>query len=565
MWKHFRRLVAVVGIIGLLSSCDSTVDESKENSDQIEEQDADDVQKLSEAHGIDVSSLSMTRFGDEVGLTFQSPKYSSFATEGTLTIEGNVSRHEQLAEDYVWIQLISLANKDDVFNYYATFDESGNFEYDVKFHYGADEYEIDIYAPSDQVGEEGQFYEGASMTVLNVNDERQREIEYTPLGLENDLSFVAPLDGFLEADRSVVVQGTVNNERDDELLLIHVTYEQDQEEFLVPINNQSFEEEVPLQFGEGEHKITVLLDTGDDDLYYEAASFIVNRTTDESLISIDHFDQYYERGVTLEAPAVTDLLYYEGQEYEIEGTIDSTIVGSEDISHMIVTTEHESGVEAHYYVPVEDYQFKGMIYFRFGEGEYDVTVSVPDPYEEGENYFVFYGTSLFTHNVEGAEDLRSLLPSVGIESDDPVIISLANQLTDGIDNDRDRAKAIYDYVATTIAYDVDKLENNAFEMDDSAIKTLETRQGVCQDYAFLTIALLRALDMEANYVAGVTSTGERHAWVDVSVDGEWLEMDPTWGAGFIQDDEFHFQYNPDYFDPDSAFLSETHTREEIIY
>lgn len=182
MWKYFRRLVAVVGIIGLLSSCDSTVDESKESSEQMEERDVDDVQKLSEAHGIDVSSLSTTRFGDEVGLTFQNPRYASFATEGTLTIEGNVSRHEQLAEDYVWIQLTSLANKDDVFNYYATFDESGDFEYDVKFHYGADEYEIDIYAPSDQVGEEGQFYEGASITVLNVNDERQREIEYTPLG-----------------------------------------------------------------------------------------------------------------------------------------------------------------------------------------------------------------------------------------------------------------------------------------------------------------------------------------------------------------------------------------------
>ncbi|EZH65588.1 hypothetical protein DH09_14895 [Bacillaceae bacterium JMAK1] len=565
MWKHFRSLVAVVGIIGLLSSCDSMVDESEESSEQIEERDVDEVQKLSETHGIDVTSLSMTRFGDEVGLTIQSPLYASFATEGALTIQGNISRHVQFSEDYVWIQVTPVDNKDDVFNYYATFDENGNFEYDVQFHYGAAEYELGIYAPSNQVGEEGQFYEGATITVLNVNNERQRDIEYTPLGLEYDLTFEEPMNGFLEADRSIAVQGTVNNESNEELLLIHVTYGQDQEEFLVPINNETFEEEIPLQFGEGEHKITVLLDTGDDDLYYEAASFIANRTTDEPLISIDHFDQYYERGVTLEAPAVTDPLNHEGQEYEIQGTIDPAVSGSEDISHMIVTTEHETGIEAHYYVPVEDYQFKGTIYFRFGEGEYDVTVSVPDPYEEGENYFVFYGTSIFTHDVQGAQDLRSLLPSVGIESDHPTIISLANQLTDGIENERDRAKAIYDYVATTIAYDVEKLENNAFEMDDSALKTLETRQGVCQDYAFLTIALLRAIDMEANYVAGVTSTGERHAWVDVSVDGEWLEMDPTWGAGFIQDDEFHFQYNPDYFDPDPAFLNETHTREEIIY
>ncbi len=69
--------------------------------------------------------------------------------------------------------------------------------------------------------------------------------------------------------------------------------------------------------------------------------------------------------------------------------------------------------------------------------------------------------------------------------------------------------------------------------------------------------------MEAHYVNG--DAGERHAWVEVKVDGEWLEMDPTWGAGYIIDGKFQFHYTEDYFDPDPAFLAETHTREGIMY
>ena len=69
--------------------------------------------------------------------------------------------------------------------------------------------------------------------------------------------------------------------------------------------------------------------------------------------------------------------------------------------------------------------------------------------------------------------------------------------------------------------------------------------------------------MEANFVEG--DAGERHAWVEVKVDGEWIVMDPTWGAGYVHEGTFHFQYNEDYFDPDPAFLAETHTRDGIVY
>src|SRR5699024_2650455 len=127
-----------------------------------------------------------------------------------------------------------------------------------------------------------------------------------------------------------------------------------------------------------------------------------------------------------------------------------------------------------------------------------------------------------------------------------------------------KAKAIYKYVAKNIDYDVEKYKADEFNLDDSAIDTLESKTGICQDYTFLTTALLRSINIESRYIEG--HAGVRHAWVEAKVDGEWIELDPTWGAGYVtDDDEFISEYNEDYFDPDEELLTETHTRENIMY
>ncbi len=62
-------------------------------------------------------------------------------------------------------------------------------------------------------------------------------------------------------------------------------------------------------------------------------------------------------------------------------------------------------------------------------------------------------------------------------------------------------------------------------------------KGVCQDYAHLTLAVLRAMGLPARYVSGylfpngdaevgVSTRGESHAWVEFWA-GEWLALDPT--------------------------------------
>ncbi|MFU8945735.1 transglutaminase-like domain-containing protein [Mycetocola zhadangensis] len=65
---------------------------------------------------------------------------------------------------------------------------------------------------------------------------------------------------------------------------------------------------------------------------------------------------------------------------------------------------------------------------------------------------------------------------------------------------------------------------------DSAVSTLESRRGVCRDYAHLVIALLRAVDIPARmasaYAPGLKPM-DFHALAEAWVDGAWQVVDAT--------------------------------------
>lgn len=65
---------------------------------------------------------------------------------------------------------------------------------------------------------------------------------------------------------------------------------------------------------------------------------------------------------------------------------------------------------------------------------------------------------------------------------------------------------------------------------DGAVETLLGRQGVCRDYAHLTIALLRAMDVPARlaavYAPGLTPM-DFHAVVEAYSEGRWYVVDAT--------------------------------------
>jgi transglutaminase-like putative cysteine protease len=87
-----------------------------------------------------------------------------------------------------------------------------------------------------------------------------------------------------------------------------------------------------------------------------------------------------------------------------------------------------------------------------------------------------------------------------------------------------------------------KFDPEATTVATPVLEVLEKKRGVCQDFAHVMIACMRALGLSARYVSGYLLThpppgkprligaDASHAWVSVyspGVTGEWVDFDPT--------------------------------------
>jgi transglutaminase-like putative cysteine protease len=117
---------------------------------------------------------------------------------------------------------------------------------------------------------------------------------------------------------------------------------------------------------------------------------------------------------------------------------------------------------------------------------------------------------------------------------DPELVSLAIDLRNGWG-----PSATVDAVARFVRSRLDYM-TGVTEVSSSALEALHHGAGVCQDYAHLSIALLRAAGVPARYASGYLHTGkdvrpgdtvlgESHAWVEAWL-GDWCAFDPTNGV-----------------------------------
>ena len=137
-----------------------------------------------------------------------------------------------------------------------------------------------------------------------------------------------------------------------------------------------------------------------------------------------------------------------------------------------------------------------------------------------------------------------LAPSERIQSENSDIAELAQSITQSIDGDYMKAKAIHDWVSSNIHYDFDSLRIGSYENMD-ALSVYATKKGVCEGYANLTAALLRSLKIpctvRGGYALGIDTnkkwsekiingTETNHAWKEVFVDNRWIIVDSTWDS-----------------------------------
>jgi transglutaminase-like putative cysteine protease len=132
-------------------------------------------------------------------------------------------------------------------------------------------------------------------------------------------------------------------------------------------------------------------------------------------------------------------------------------------------------------------------------------------------------------------------PELHIESRNPQIVQLSEQLSKGKVNICAQVRAFYDYIGDNLVY--------SYNGGNWGAQGALGKMGAdCTEYSSLMIALSRAASIPARYIVGLSYTPEgeeglarkEHAWVEVFLpEIGWTPMDPTLGRSSITREEYY--------------------------
>lgn len=118
---------------------------------------------------------------------------------------------------------------------------------------------------------------------------------------------------------------------------------------------------------------------------------------------------------------------------------------------------------------------------------------------------------------------------------DERLVQLAGEIREGARTPSDAALQACSWVNDQLTY-----ERGSTTVHTSGVEAWVAGAGVCQDFAHLSLSLLRAMSIPARYVSGYLHpfpdagigqviNGQSHAWVEWW-DGDWRPFDPTNGV-----------------------------------
>lgn len=122
---------------------------------------------------------------------------------------------------------------------------------------------------------------------------------------------------------------------------------------------------------------------------------------------------------------------------------------------------------------------------------------------------------------------------------DSKVVSKAAELVKNKSADLDKVGAIFDYVVDNFTYDTELAKTVKSGYLPSVDKTLDSKKGICFDYASVMAAMLRSQGIPCKLVVGYAGS-TYHAWINVYISGtgwvdkviyfdgtNWTLMDPT--------------------------------------
>jgi transglutaminase-like putative cysteine protease len=139
-------------------------------------------------------------------------------------------------------------------------------------------------------------------------------------------------------------------------------------------------------------------------------------------------------------------------------------------------------------------------------------------------------------------------PELHIESANPQIVALAQELSQGKGNACQKVQAFYDYIGDELNY--------TFNGENWGAQAALGPMGAdCTEYADLLVALSRARGIPARYFEGLLYLDKwtnaiaqiEHAWPDVFMPSiGWVALDPTLGRSLGNRSTYFAHYTPDH-------------------
>ena len=162
---------------------------------------------------------------------------------------------------------------------------------------------------------------------------------------------------------------------------------------------------------------------------------------------------------------------------------------------------------------------------------------------------IVFLVGLFWLNIASADDFSFMQRAVQTpDMNAQNIKMLSKYLTAPYDKDYDKLKIIAYWIATHIAYDRYKYNDNGLNKKETQVTydILKVRTGICSEFAQLFAQMAEAAGVKVMYVTGYVLEGQKqiktsyrlkdmpdvgHAWNEAEIDGRKFFIDTTFMTG----------------------------------
>jgi hypothetical protein len=132
---------------------------------------------------------------------------------------------------------------------------------------------------------------------------------------------------------------------------------------------------------------------------------------------------------------------------------------------------------------------------------------------------------------------------------------------------------IFYWISKNVVYDYESYKKGDLS-NNGAESVFKNKKCVCEGYAALLLHICQKLEIKCKRVTGAAKTmtfklgdkvSSNHAWNCIEYKGKKYLVDPTWGAGYVNNGKFIQEFNPIFFLVFPEVLADSHYPDNVEF